>query len=331
MWSVRLLAHLALKNLPYKRENRLNNIRGCKWRRLAFCMGCFLYSFLFFSPSVFASSFTRSSQSIFNLYDAIGLSLSLSGFLLELISDWQLYRHTHNTTTKDTICTRGLWKYMRHPNYIGNVMEQWGLFFLTATLLSSKLNPSVPSINKDTVFYPSGKMALILCPLLSTASLLFGAGIPAAEWALKREFVGDESYVTYIATTDRFLPLRRSFLGLMNMITGIGGRRETRAQARMREEERRRTEMQQEQVTQQYYRHLQLQRQKEMEEEARIAEEKRNHSPVPQFSINVNNDNSDTEPLSNSYSSDNTKKYNPSNQERNTAENDQGIGIGRVY
>jgi len=57
----------------------------------------------------------------------IGFLLCFIGVLYEIISDHQLYQFKKKNPTG--IIGLGLWKYSRHPNYYGEILFWWGLFF----------------------------------------------------------------------------------------------------------------------------------------------------------------------------------------------------------
>lgn len=51
----------------------------------------------------------------------LGSSIIVVGTLLELFADRQMHAFLRTTTEKVT-CRRGLWKYSRHPNYLGEIL-----------------------------------------------------------------------------------------------------------------------------------------------------------------------------------------------------------------
>lgn len=69
-----------------------------------------------------------SPESAFNLLDVAGLLLTLTGILLELISDNQRYRYAQQPDSAHKTFTGGLWKYSRHPNYLGEITFWTGLY-----------------------------------------------------------------------------------------------------------------------------------------------------------------------------------------------------------
>ena len=57
----------------------------------------------------------------------LGSSIIVVGTLLELFADRQMHAFLRTTTEKVT-CRRGLWKYSRHPNYLGEILIWVGVY-----------------------------------------------------------------------------------------------------------------------------------------------------------------------------------------------------------
>ncbi|CAF0847555.1 unnamed protein product [Rotaria sordida] len=68
------------------------------------------------------------------IMDILLLLIIFSGVLLENIADKQLAAfRRHKKTSREhrfAVLSSGLWKYSRHPNYLGEIIFWWGLFFL---------------------------------------------------------------------------------------------------------------------------------------------------------------------------------------------------------
>lgn len=62
-----------------------------------------------------------------NIWVFIGLALSLTATCLQLLSDAQMERHRKDG---NGCITTGLWKYSRHPNYLGEVLFWWSIFIM---------------------------------------------------------------------------------------------------------------------------------------------------------------------------------------------------------
>ncbi len=61
--------------------------------------------------------------------------VSLLGVTLQLFSDIQMHRYRKNRTTP--FIRVGLWKYSRHPNYLGEILMWWGVgLFCVVNMMS---------------------------------------------------------------------------------------------------------------------------------------------------------------------------------------------------
>lgn len=71
------------------------------------------------------------STEAFKLSDIIGGMLMLSGILLEIFADIQMHGFRKNPDNKGNVIDLGLWKYSRHPNYLGEITFWWGVYVLS--------------------------------------------------------------------------------------------------------------------------------------------------------------------------------------------------------
>lgn len=79
---------------------------------------------------VYAASvplFIYASLSTFSYLDFIGTVVILGGTLLELISDIQMKHFIKTRKSRDEVINVGLWKYSRHPNYLGEISIWFGV------------------------------------------------------------------------------------------------------------------------------------------------------------------------------------------------------------
>lgn len=109
-------------------------------------------------------------------------ALALSG---ETLADWQLAGFKRDPANKGRVCTRGLWRWSRHPNYFFEWLV-WVAFALAIT----------PA--------PWGWLAWG-CPVLMGWFLVFVTGVRYTEEQLLRS-KGD-AYRAYQQRTSAFLPL----------------------------------------------------------------------------------------------------------------------------
>lgn len=65
--------------------------------------------------------------STFNPLTIIGLVIMAFGPLLELIADHQTHKFIKDCNDHSKVCDYGLWKYSRHPNYLGELTFWFGI------------------------------------------------------------------------------------------------------------------------------------------------------------------------------------------------------------
>lgn len=70
------------------------------------------------------------NQNDFTFYNIIGLSIMLFATLIELIADNNMHKFKKTRKDKSEIINVGLWKYSRHPNYLGEIMFWYGVAFV---------------------------------------------------------------------------------------------------------------------------------------------------------------------------------------------------------
>ena len=63
----------------------------------------------------------------FSYLDMIGSMVILLGTFLEFVADWQMKLFIKYRTDREQIIDFGLWKYSRHPNYLGEILIWFGV------------------------------------------------------------------------------------------------------------------------------------------------------------------------------------------------------------
>lgn len=97
---------------------------------------------------------------------AVVLPIWLAGFLIEAIADRQLALFQKNLSNKGKLLTTGLWGYVRHPNYLGELIQWWAIWLMAA-------------------FLPFGWI-LCLSPLLLTYLMFEVSGVKPLEEKMKK-------------------------------------------------------------------------------------------------------------------------------------------------
>ena len=120
----------------------------------------------------------------FQYWDIIGLSVVLLGIYLEFISDIQMKRFVKYRSSRSEVINIGLWKYSRHPNYLGEILIWFGV-------------ASVLIIGHFSYWY------FIFGAILNLLMFIF-ISIPMEEKHLKEY---KENYDVYLKTTSPLLIL----------------------------------------------------------------------------------------------------------------------------
>ncbi|MBR39205.1 MAG: hypothetical protein CL888_03220, partial [Dehalococcoidia bacterium] len=79
--------------------------------------------------------FSSSQNNEFGLIQWLGLLIWVLGFLIEVVSDTQ--KSKFNKKNKGSFIDVGLWKYIRHPNYLGEIIIWLGIFVISISYINS--------------------------------------------------------------------------------------------------------------------------------------------------------------------------------------------------
>lgn len=183
VWGLRLAYHIWRRQRGKSEDPRYAAWRQT-WRR--FRLRSYLQIYLLQGALLWVIALPilvihSSSVSPFGLLDTFGILVWLTGFAFESIADCQLQSFlTHH---RGEIMQQGLWRYSRHPNYFGEVLQWWGIFLIALSV-------------------PHG-LWTIVSPLTITVLILFVSGIPM----LERRYAGRVDFEDYKKRTSVFFPL----------------------------------------------------------------------------------------------------------------------------
>lgn len=184
-WAIRLTANWAytFPNLTHQdwRYTQLRTENPGKWQMVNFMGIHFLPTCVVFAAMV-PAFYLLQIETTANIGTYLAFALCLCAALLQLISDIQMHRFRKQK--KGRICNEGLWKYSRHPNYLGEVLLWWGVYFILL---------SVAPQYWWTIFGP-----------LTNNLLFLFVSIPMME---KRQLENKPEYVEYAKVTSRLLLL----------------------------------------------------------------------------------------------------------------------------
>ena len=125
-------------------------------------------------------------QPVLNSLTLTAFVICVAATLLQFVADLQMQRFRSIRKSSREIINLGLWKYARHPNYLGEILFWWGIYLF---LLSAR-----PDL-----------WTLCAGAILNTGMFLL-ISVPMAEKRLSDRKSG---YAAYKAKTRMFLPLKK--------------------------------------------------------------------------------------------------------------------------
>lgn len=118
-----------------------------------------------------------------NIITIIGFIISIGAATLQLISDIQMQKYRKNRN--GNFIRTGLWKYSRHPNYLGEILMWWGIAIMSFSVFNDKIY-------------------LLVGALLNTLLFLF-VSIPMADKRQSKK----EGFETYKKETRMLFPIKK--------------------------------------------------------------------------------------------------------------------------
>lgn len=160
IWAIRLSLHIYLRN-----RNRKEDFRYEKWKtKKEIFFKVFILQplilFIIAMPIIWIQMHPKNDIAV------LPILVWLFGFLMETISDYQLMQFKKREDSQGKLCMAGLWSYVRHPNYLGEIIQWWAIWGICA-------------------FLPYG-LFFIFSPLLITFLIVFVSGIKPLEDKMKK-------------------------------------------------------------------------------------------------------------------------------------------------
>ena len=187
LWGLRLSIYLLYRNWGKGEDYRYQRWRqqaGRAWWWQSYLRVFLLQGLLLWliSSPLLAAQVSPNPRHLTWL-DVAGLAVWESGFVFEVVGDWQLARFKANHANRGKLYKSGLWRYTRHPNYFGDALQWWGFYLVAAAA--------------------SGGWLTVFSPILMTFLLTRVSGVAMLERDLVHSKPG---YQEYVANTNAFIP-----------------------------------------------------------------------------------------------------------------------------
>ena len=184
-WGLRLGIYLFIRINKIKKDDRFDEIRTNFFRFLGFWLIQGVTVFVVLIPSLLFFQTTT----VFSPLSLFGFGVWLTGLLIEGFADQQKFSFINNEKNKGKWVNVGLWKYSRHPNYLGEILCWVGIYLYTFSSL--------------TYVY---RLMGLLSPLFIIILLLFVSGIPKLEEKADKKWGSDKEYQKYKKKTAVLIP-----------------------------------------------------------------------------------------------------------------------------
>jgi len=185
LWGLRLSIYIYSRNKGKAEDFRYSQWRkdwGKYWLIRSYLQVFILQGFFMFAIVYPILMLNKTHSTNFTYLDGFGIIVWLTGFVFESVADYQknIYKQLPENWAK--VMDSGLWKYSRHPNYFGESLMWWGIFFIV--------------LNLHNGFWA------IISPLIITILLTKVSGIPLIE----KHHQNNPAYQDYKSRTSAFFP-----------------------------------------------------------------------------------------------------------------------------
>ncbi len=185
LWAVRLGSFLFARISADGSDSRFDKIKPDPLR--FFTTWSLQGLWVLFTAACAWAAITSATPAPLTAWDAIGASIWLVGFAIEVVADRQK-RQFRASAGSDEFIRTGLWSRSRHPNYFGEITLWIGIALLALPVLQG------------------WQLATLVSPVFVYLLLTRISGIPLLERKADKKWGGREDYERYKANTPVLLP-----------------------------------------------------------------------------------------------------------------------------
>lgn len=183
IWSLRLGTFLFLRIKKAGKDRRFNEIKkSFSWFFMTFSLsGMWVTICSICALTGIANGIIFSSTTI------IGIIIFTIGFTIEIIADSQKTKFRAMDDNKDKFISIGLWKYSRHPNYLGEIILWLGISLISFSSLEGL------------------QYITLISPIFTYLLLVNVSGINLLEKSGEKKWGHLDSYKSYKENTPRLI------------------------------------------------------------------------------------------------------------------------------
>ncbi|KAF9156174.1 hypothetical protein BG015_006910 [Linnemannia schmuckeri] len=183
-------------------DKRFSKIKKLPGRFLIYWLVQGIWVALTALPVYMTNSIPASIHPNLELQDYIGIALWGSGFVFEVIANYQKqkWRKEVGRDYKRSFISTGLWSLSRHPNYFGECLLWFGSYFFCSSAFPAALENPAPIMS-----YWMSRLA-VFSPMFVTFLITRVSGIPLLERENDRRLKDVVAYWKYKKATSMFVP-----------------------------------------------------------------------------------------------------------------------------
>jgi steroid 5-alpha reductase family enzyme len=199
VWAARLGGYLFMRIHKMERDARFDEMRPNAWRLAGFWLLQAITVWIVLLPLLLVlgasnpppgglapdSAAATGSGGWLSL---VGSGIWLAGLLMEALADWQKFRFRNNPANKGKFVNIGLWRWSRHPNYLGEMLVWIGFYVFALPVLGSH------------------SWVALTSPLWIIWLLLRVSGIPLLEKSADKRYGMQQAYQDYKKQTALLIP-----------------------------------------------------------------------------------------------------------------------------
>ena len=106
-----------------------------KWYLLVNFLGIHMFPTLLVWLACVPLAYIFTSNETFSIINWLGVLVALGGTVLEWVSDNQL-RRFKRMNNSEQVMNSGVWTYLRHPNYLGEILFWWGIYLMSVSFFT---------------------------------------------------------------------------------------------------------------------------------------------------------------------------------------------------
>jgi steroid 5-alpha reductase family enzyme len=190
LWAIRLGWFLLSRVTALGKDERFDQIRINKKRFFRFFMLQGVSSWIISLPFLLRMSQSQGDSSFDHLHtlEWVGIILATMGFIIEALADHQKSAFKDTPGNRGTLYTEGLYKSIRYPNYLGEIIFWVGIFIACIPYL-----------------HGFGWLSIV-SPIIIILLLLLVSGIPLLEKSRAEKYGADPVYQSYMKRTKKIIP-----------------------------------------------------------------------------------------------------------------------------